>query len=101
MRSNRSRSAFLVGVALALVAGVGLRTSARAETTFEVVKSFELPASAGPLVVGSDGALYGGTEGVPGIFCGLCGTPAAVFRIDSAGAFSTPHAFPLGAARRW
>ena len=86
----RTWTASLVGVLLAIVASLaGASRPARAEFTSELVKAFEAPGKNPDVqVVGSDGAVYGTTSG---------GGPAdrgTIFRIDSAGNFTTLVSLP-------
>lgn len=85
-RKRRTWAAFVAGALAA--AWLGPTGLARADLTFEVVKSFELPDSGpGELVRGGDGAFYGITAG------GGAFGRGAIFRIDSHGAFTRLHSF--------
>lgn len=89
MRSRPSRNVLLAAVSLVILAGlVGSSRPAIAAPGIEIVKSFEQPARGlSALVLGSDGALYGTTA------TGGSSNQGTVFRIDSAGTFTTLHSF--------
>ncbi len=98
MRMAPGQRVFAVAVSL-LASLAGPSGPARAEFTFEVVKSFGAPdSSPNPLVVGPDGAFYGTT-----LFGGSSGK-GLVFRLDLDGNLIRLHSFagsdgahPLGA----
>jgi len=89
MRSTHSRIALVASAGLAILASLcGTNRPARAEPTFELLKSFEATAHpSGPLVQGSDGALYGTTRDGGAANLGI------VFRIDAGGNFTCLHSF--------
>jgi uncharacterized repeat protein (TIGR03803 family) len=82
----------LAAVSLVILAGlVGSSRPAIAAPGIEIVKSFEQPARGlSALVLGSDGALYGTTGG------GGSYGDGTIFKIDSAGTFTSLHSFDDG-----
>src|SRR5262245_24201300 len=89
MRSSSLRLWLWLTFAPTILASLGgTSRPAGAEATFELVKSFaEAEQPVAPMVVGSDGSLYGTTsEG------GLYGR-GTVFKMTSAGAYTSLHSF--------
>src|SRR3990172_4202518 len=89
MPSSHSRSVSVAAVGAALLASLGAPgRPALGQTTFELVKSFaERPAVKAPLVVGSDGALYGVMSQGGGYGRG------GVFKVTGLGTYTLLHSF--------
>lgn len=91
VRSCRSRFVSEALLSVAILASLGGASHARAEFTFEIVKSFSFapPQAYYPeaLALGADGALYGTT------LSGGRWNGGTVFKIDRSGTFSSLHSF--------